>query len=851
MTQARAEPLPHRARRREYHRSVGESQERGSHLVPALLLVFSGTVALIYQILWIKQLTLVVGVEVHAIATGVGAFFAGLGCGSLILGRIADRARRPLRLYAVIEIGAAILGLGTTVLLARAAPLFARLEAVSTALAWALPLIAVAAPAALMGGTLPVVIRTLAGAGGRAAASGGRLYAANTFGAIMGALLPPFLLIPALGVQGSALTAAVIGVALGGTALFLDKADPGGPWPPGADRRPLPAFGRDAIVALLLYGIAGAIALGYEIVWSQAIVPFTSTRAFAFSVVLATYLMGLALGAALFARHADRARDPWAVFGLLVAGAGTLALLGIAMPGRWLVIAQTGAEAAALALTGNDLAGMCARFAVAAMAVVLPSTILLGAAFPAALRLVATDGLSGQGTGAVLAVNTIGGIAGTALAGFVLVPALGVVRTLAVLAVLAGAVGAGAVLWGGRSRGLKGAVLMAATLSVAVALALPADGLARVFPGLRGGSLAFYEEGRGGTVAVVERGTGANRFRRLYIQGVSNSGDAMPSLRYMRLQALLPLIVHNGEPRSALVIGYGTGITAGAMLRHPSLDRRVVAELLPAVLRAAPLFKGAYGASSDPRLDIRLRDGRREMQRSDETYDMVTLEPPPPSAAGVVNLYSSDFYRLAALRLRPQGIVAQWLPLPTQNEADTRSLVRSFLDVFPHVTLWTTELHEMLLVGSPDPITLDLARIRLLATNPDVASALAEVGVRSPEALLATYVMGRDGLVRFAGDAPAVTDDHPRIEYATWVRRGDFGLVLQDLLNLRDDVPVSGADEAALAAIASRREELLTFYRAGMYAFGGDRIGWARDMHKVLAADPDNPYYRWFVRGEP
>ncbi|HBO77224.1 MAG TPA: spermidine synthase, partial [Cupriavidus sp.] len=136
-------------------------------------------------------------------------------------------------------------------------------------------------------------------------------------------------------------------------------------------------------------------------------------------------------------------------------------------------------------------------------------------------------------------------------------------------------------------------------------------------------------------------------------------------------------------------------------------------------------------------------------------YDLITLEPPPPSASGVVNLYSRDFYRLAAQRLETGGIVAQWLPLPTQNPEDTRSLVRSFLDVFPHATLWTTELHEMLLVGSLQPVTLDVARIQSRFADAGVSAALQSVGVASPAALLATYVTDRTGLDWFASDAPA------------------------------------------------------------------------------------------------
>src|SRR5262249_36792342 len=158
--------------------------------------------------------------------------------------------------------------------------------------------------------------------------------------------------------------------------------------------------------------------------------------------------------------------------------------------------------------------------------------------------------------------------------------------------------------------------------------------------------------------------------------------------------------------------------------------------------------------------------------------------PPPPSAAGVVNLYSSDFYRLAASRLAPGGIFAQWWPLHAQNDEDSRSLVRSFLDVFPHASLWTTELHEMLLVGSLSTMTLDPERIRRRFGEPAVREALAEVGVASPAALLATWVTDRAGLERYAGGAPPVTDDRPRIEYAPWVRPGEVVRVLPELLEL-------------------------------------------------------------------
>jgi spermidine synthase len=826
--------------------------------IAAVLLFISGAAALVFQVLWIKQLSLVVGVEVHAITAAISAFFAGLGFGGWALGRIADRMARPVRFYAFLEVAVAILAVAATLMLARIAPAFAVLEAKSAWLPWPLVFALIGIPAFLMGGTLPALMRAIAPREGEIGIAGGRLYAANTAGAILGALLPPFLLTPAFGVQGAALAAAALNIVAAAGAFGLDRALPSPKTLPGSktEQRAMAAatqipatLSRDARLTLALYSVAGGIALGYEVVWSQAIVQFISTRAFAFSVVLATYLAGLVLGAAVFARIADRVRHPVAVFGILIAAAGLVSLVEIALLGPWIASMQSAAEAAVLGWTSNELAGMCARFAVAAACIVLVPTALLGAAFPLALRLVVTERHVGRDVGAVVAFNTLGGIAGSLVTGFVLVPALGLVRTLAVLALAAAAIGLTSALRGPVWRPGRWAIAGIASLAVVAAVATPSDRLADLLTGSRRGTLTYYEEAQGGTVAVIEQSIGQNRFRRLYIHGVSNSGDAMPSLRYMRLQALLPLVIHQGEPRSALVIGFGTGITAGAMLRYPTLEKRVVAELLPAVVRAAPNFVGNYGAGADQRLEIRMQDGRRELLRSEERYDLVTLEPPPPAAAGVVNLYSRDFYELAAQRLNGNGIVAQWLPLGTQNDEDTQSLVRSFLDVFPHASLWTTDFHEMLLVGSLEPLPLDAGRIAQRIAQPEVAESLREVGVPSAAALLATWVTDRAGLERYAGAALPVTDDRPRIEYGAWIRRGEFLRVLPKLLTLKTEPPLADANPALLAAIARERDLLMTFYEAGQFAQNGDRVRWSRNIARLAREDGDNPYYRWFTGG--
>ena len=826
---------------------------------PALLLFASGIAALVYQVLWIKQLSLVVGVEVHAVAAGISAFFGGLALGGWLFGRYADQMRRPYLLCAVLEAGVAVLGVAATFALGASAAPFAWLEEHTGFAAWVLPTVLVALPACLMGGTLPVLTRALAPQAGALGAAGGRLYAANTAGAIAGALLAAFLLIPIFGIRGSAMVAASLNllIALGAWAAARRTGEhqahtasaPGVETEaPTAASTARPARAR---LALGLYAVAGGLALGYEVVWSQAIVQFMSTRSVAFAIVLATYLAGLVIGSAWQARRADQMRDPWGAFGVLIAAAGLSALLLVAGLGEWLLEGQAAASTAVYSATGSAFAAMSARFSVAALCIVFVPTLLLGAAFPLAVRLTANASRVGRDVGTIVALNTAGGIAGTLLTGFVLVPLLGLVHTLAALAVAAAAVGVVAA-WQVRSNApvLRWATVAIAGGALVAAWATPSDRLATLLVAARGGSLITYEESQGGTVAVVKQQAQGNSFKRLYIQGVSNSGDSMTSQRYMRLQALLPLIVHREEPRSALVIGLGTGITAGSLLAWPGLERRVVAELLPAVVRASRQFDGNLGVAGltgDGRVDIRVRDGRRELLRSTERYDLVTLEPPPPSAAGVVNLYSTDFYRLAAARLQPAGIVAQWLPLPTQNLEDTQALVRSFLDVFPHATLWSTELHEMLLVGSMEPLVLDVPRMKARFAQPQVRSILREVGIDSAASLMATYVADRAGLERFAGDAKAVTDDRPGIEYASWVRRDAFPQTLNALYAQLSEPPLQASDAAFSADVKAERERLITFYSAGLHAYEGNRDAWTTTIRRVLAADNRNPYYRWFL----
>jgi MFS family permease len=292
----------------------------------------SGAAALVYQVLWIKQLSLVVGVEVYSIALAVSAFFAGLALGGFVLGRWADRVVRPLLLYASLEVGIAILGIISTILLAHSAALFVAMQARVGVLAWLIPYLLVGTPAFCMGGTLPVAVRSWVSNGTSTTKAGGSLYAINTAGGIAGALLSSFAFLPWFGVRGTAFAAAglnLVSAAIAltfGRNLLVSKQTSSNTEEQGAPQMR---------VALILYAFAGAIALGYEVVWSQAIIQFLSTRSFAFSIVLATYLAGLVCGSALYARFAHKIRNPWGIFGLLIAAAGVVAMVEIAALSLW------------------------------------------------------------------------------------------------------------------------------------------------------------------------------------------------------------------------------------------------------------------------------------------------------------------------------------------------------------------------------------------------------------------------------------------------------------------------------------------------------------------------------------
>ena len=345
--------------------------------------------------------------------------------------------------------------------------------------------------------------------------------------------------------------------------------------------------------------------MGYEVVWSELLVQFLSTRAYAFAVMLATYLAGLALGSYLFARGDGRRADPWRVFGLLLAGAGATAIAIVALLGVWITDAQTFAGMWAMRATGAKRSKCRPVSSWPRLRSCSCLRRFWARRFP---RHRGSRRMPRARAGRWASPSRSTSLAASwerCSRASCWCHRLGLVRALGLLAVAGAIMGAVAFRKGGGSFAMTGAIVAAI---LAVVVFTPPDKMARLLVDKRGGQLRFYEEGAGGTVAVIEQLAPAGAFRRLYIQGVSNSGDTLASLRYMRLQALLPLLIHDTEPRAALVVGL-VRHHRGRAAADSSLERRVVAELLPAVVRAVPLFAGNLGVAADLRVEIRVGDG--------------------------------------------------------------------------------------------------------------------------------------------------------------------------------------------------------------------------------------------------
>ncbi|GEA60800.1 fused MFS/spermidine synthase [Vibrio comitans] len=808
-------------------------------LLGSLFAAVSGFCSLAFQTLWYKQLALVIGIDVYATSTVIGGFLVGVGIGSLVFAKKVNQIGNIKSWYSSLEALVALSALAISVVLYQGVSLYVQVESILGQSALLIYALLLAIPPFFMGGTLLLLIRWIeVSTGAEEKSPAGLLYGMNIMGAVVGALSAPTLLLPHFGIFNSIVVVVVVNLILAMTGYLVINVV-------NAPKSRHENNGEQEVILkralVLLYSVSGFVAIGMELIWIQTVLQYMNTRSIAYATILAVLLFGLMSGN-LFANRLKL--NSVKSYSLLLS---LMCFSMISVIAPYLVISkfvwdtQMVVKAAAYGLSHSSMFSNLSSFVFIAFFFVFMGAFVFGCIFPLALKIQKNNQTQAHFSGILLGFNTLAGVVATAMVGFIFIPTFGAINTIKILSGLIILV----VMLFVRHAQFKRPVYVSLMLLLAMVAILPSSKLSDLLVEKEGGNLLWFAEGVGNTVAVIEQGEGERAFHRLYIQGVSNTGDVMASLRYMRLQSYIPALIAPEPPKSALVIGLDTGITAGALTNIDSLDTRHVFELLPEVVEGTKNFNGNYNVANNPGVDIFVGDGRQQLSRPGMSYDLITLEPPPPTASGVSNLYSDDFYKLAKTRLTDNGVMAQWWPIATQSVEASRSLVATMLNNFKYVTLWTTEVHEMLLVGSDKPQNMDPTRIAsTINSNPDLNRSLQEVGVKSGDALLATYVASREELEDFSGsDTTLITDDYPLLEFDEWTNELVVTDIMPDLINR---FTVATSDKAHVEQIKYEQDNLVAFYIATMAAYENQPDTWRNYMNWTLKRDPNNAYYMWF-----
>jgi hypothetical protein len=725
--------------------------------------LLSGTAALLFETLWFRLAGLAFGNSVWASSIVLAGFMCGLALGNLWAVRGGARIARPARAYALLEATVGVSGFALVLALPAATFFVGRvlggagallLNPTRLALAFALLVL----PTSAMGATLPLLVSSLARDGRTFGTTLGALYGLNTLGGVAGALLGELVAIPRLGLRGTGLLAAGCDLAAAALAVAVSTRVP--------RVEPAPEGGEEsgALPIYLAAGASGAIVLGLEVVWFRFLVLFIEGFATSFAIMLAIVLLGVSLGGLLAGWLLKRRPGAAALASPFALAAGTATALAYSWFGE------------ALKIVGVSYTSDPRQMAVFSLWLMLPTAVFSGALFTFLGALLRERlGSAARTTGALTFANTIGASLGSLFAGFVLLPGVGVEVSLALLALL-WILPAALVLRPLRERqGGVGVALAAPTVAFCLALALFPFGYLRnvVVPGI----VKAYYGGRGRLVAVttregltetliyIERVAFGEPNFQLVTNGFSMSDTGFLARRYMQLFAYWPLALQ-GSPKSALVVSYGLGSTANALTTIPSLRSIDVVDISKDVLELGHSFYPHPGTSplDDPRVVPHVEDGRFFLLTTGKTFDIVTAEPPPLRHAGVVNLYTKEYFSLIRERLNPGGVVTYWLPIYQIAPRAARGLVRGFCDVFPDCTLWTGQRLELMLVGSrglPGPTSLET--FTRPWKDPSLRQALAWIGVDSPESLGSLFIADAPFLKAWVGDALPLEDDRPGI----------------------------------------------------------------------------------------
>jgi len=789
---------------------------------------------LIDQVVWSKALGLIFGHTAYAVATVLAVFMAGLASGSAWIGRRGGDWDRPIALYGWLELGVA----------ATAAISLAGLSCVRAAYVAAYPYaggnasalltlrfvgsaLVLFLPTFLMGGTLPVLVRGLTRNAAELGARLSRLYWINTAGAVAGTFAAGFIFLPSLGLRRTLGIAVALNLAAGALALILAREEPASSSTDETNVQekveapPSPAPSR---FFMICFATVGATAMSYEIGWTRLLSTQLGSSTYAFTLMLGTFLAGIVLGSALFERWSRRRVPGSMTFAVTQTLTALAALAFLVFFTRLIEVLPP-----ILRATHESFRGLVlAQFVTSALAM-LPTAVVFGFNFPAVVVLIAGP-RSANGTGAGAAVgrayawNTLGAIVGAITAGFWLMPRLGSFHLLAATA--------------GVNLALATAISVASAQRLSwKILAVAGNLLLIVLTAFIGFSNYFYDpavasfntvmywnlydrpltlrenahaldivyfrDGLNANISVARTGD----YIALRTNGKvdASNHDATTQLLLGHLAAL----AH--PPRRVLLVGFGSGMTASALVGYPELERLDVVEIEPAVVGAAPLLAPLNrNVLLDPRVHVTFDDARNFLFTTRQKYDLIISEPSNPWIAGVATLFTREFYAAVRGRLGPEGVFVQWMQAYSLYPGDLRMLFATFLTEFHGATLWHGDAPDMILMAPSPPSGEILQRAQAMYGLPRLHDDFAQLGMEEASGLFGFYLLDDAGLRTFSSGAQINTDDRTLLEYHAprsllvhgLENKNRDAILLEQKNPLPEDFPPDARD-AALAASAT------------------------------------------------
>ncbi|MFH1883064.1 MAG: fused MFS/spermidine synthase [Planctomycetota bacterium] len=825
------------------------------------LFLVSGAAGLVYEVTWTRAFGVVFGNTVFAVSTVLTAFMLGLAGGSWLFGRIADRSSRPLKLYALLEVGIGVYAFAFPTILATT-DLFYRWFFQSfhpsfyplTFVRFAVSVVMLLVPTALMGGTLPVLSKLWANSPGKKEASeagigksAGLLYSINTFGAVAGSFLSGYFLIRILGVSNTVYLAASANILVGVLSFILSRFTDK---PVGKKykhkrsvRKPKPvkrssaegevvieqagspqsagclsadAFRQKRTIVLAAVSVAGFCALALEVLWTRVLLFVLGTSVYAFACMLTCFILGIALGSFLCSRvFLARIKNCIFALGVVEFLVGLSVLGSVPLLGMLWYIDHI--------LTQKVLAGpfwkeVAAHFIDASVVLLVP-TVLMGMVFPIAVKICATSWkAAGKRIGEVYACNTMGCVIGSFAAGFVMVPLLGLRDSFLVIIAIQLFLAVVVIFFSEKHRmafGVSAAVVSVVAIVVSV-LNIPRDVFLKTMNTYHYPSEVIYiKDDATGTVTVHDLPDGD---RLIAVDGVDVAGMDLMLRTTQKLQGYVPLLMHK-DPQKVLQIGFGSGETSGVGLAFGVEDYRIV-DICPGVFEAGKFFEEINrGSYKDPRLRKIIMDGKNFVKLTDEKFDIIMNDSTYPGTTGSSALYTYEHFMQCRERLSPGGILSCWIPLDLRGE-DLRLIFRTFQKVMPHCCLWMANNclnKHAVLAGSASGLQIDFQRARKLVERLDISSDFAIINIHSVYDFLDCFVVDEGGLRRIGGTGPLNTDDRPRLEFGAAIKRDEEGCLITAMKWLsREHSPVLpylvnlGDTEEELQQVKSTLEQFYT-----------------------------------------